>query len=597
MRRRERRNDVQVKGGGKMGHKRKRFSLSLSALTVICVIVASLAAVSSCIAIFASVYSRSLMRDAKVNSEQTVQQTAIAVNNNLEAMKNKLTAVRNILYESKEPDDFRSKTEALTKIQNDIFAVTVYDHEGNILSCTGSGNTLKKETYKDLSFDKALFEGAADFALSEPHVQTLFDGVYPWVVTLAIRTDRPVFGGGTYVAIDFSFSEIAKYIDKVGVGRHGYCYITDAEGNIIYHPQQQLIFSHLKSEDAGIVSSLSDGVHEDENVIYTLSTTYDRSWRIVGVSYTDELVTERQSQIFMSIVVSLLCYAAVSVAVLAVYAIIVNAPVRSLIKAMKAFENAADSFSYSSGNEAVTELQVLSDSFEHMSNRIKQLMERVRTEETELRKTELKALQAQINPHFLYNTLDSIQWMCEQGKNEDAMKMVSALAKLFRISISRGHELIPIKDELQHAKNYLVIQSYRYRNQFSYSFDIETRLEHYLCNKITVQPLIENAIYHGIDRMVDEGEIKISVKEAPDNKDDILITVEDNGVGMTEEQCRKILRKERSDSSGIGVKNVNDRLKIYFGEKYGLTIKSELDVGTIVTVRIPKIEAEAENEN
>ena len=597
MRRRERRNDVQVKGGGKMGHKRKRFSLSLSALTVICVTVASLAAVSSCIAIFASVYSRSLMRDAKVNSEQTVQQTAIAVNNNLEAMKNKLTAVRNILYESKEPDDFRSKTEALTKIQNDIFAVTVYDHEGNILSCTGSGNTLKKETYKDLSFDKALFEGAADFALSEPHVQTLFDGVYPWVVTLAIRTDRPVFGGGTYVAIDFSFSEIAKYIDKVGVGRHGYCYITDAEGNIIYHPQQQLIFSHLKSEDAGIVSSLSDGVHEDENVIYTLSTTYDRSWRIVGVSYTDELVTERQSQIFMSIVVSLLCCAAVSVAVVAVYAIIVNAPVRSLIKAMKAFENAADSFSYSSGNEAVTELQVLSDSFEHMSNRIKQLMERVRTEETELRKTELKALQAQINPHFLYNTLDSIQWMCEQGKNEDAMKMVSALAKLFRISISRGHELIPIKDELQHAKNYLVIQSYRYRNQFSYSFDIETRLEHYLCNKITVQPLIENAIYHGIDRMVDEGEIKISVKEAPDNKDDILITVEDNGVGMTEEQCRKILRKERSDSSGIGVKNVNDRLKIYFGEKYGLTIKSELDVGTIVTVRIPKIEAEAENEN
>lgn len=597
MRRRERRNDVQVKGGGKMGHKRKRFSLSLSALTVICVTVASLAAVSSCIAIFASVYSRSLMRDAKVNSEQTVQQTAIAVNNNLEAMKNKLTAVRNILYESKEPDDFRSKTEALTKIQNDIFAVTVYDHEGNILSCTGSGNTLKKETYKDLSFDKALFEGAADFALSEPHVQTLFDGVYPWVVTLAIRTDRPVFGGGTYVAIDFSFSEIAKYIDKVGVGRHGYCYITDAEGNIIYHPQQQLIFSHLKSEDAGIVSSLSDGVHEDENVIYTLSTTYDRSWRIVGVSYTDELVTERQSQIFMSIVVSLLCCAAVSVAVLAVYAIIVNAPVRSLIKAMKAFENAVDSFSYSSGNEAVTELQVLSDSFEHMSNRIKQLMERVRTEETELRKTELKALQAQINPHFLYNTLDSIQWMCEQGKNEDAMKMVSALAKLFRISISRGHELIPIKDELQHAKNYLVIQSYRYRNQFSYSFDIETRLEHYLCNKITVQPLIENAIYHGIDRMVDEGEIKISVKEAPDNKDDILITVEDNGVGMTEEQCRKILRKERSDSSGIGVKNVNDRLKIYFGEKYGLTIKSELDVGTIVTVRIPKIEAEAENEN
>ena len=241
-------------------------------------------------------------------------------------------------------------------------------------------------------------------------------------------------------------------------------------------------------------------------------------------------------------------------------------------------------------DDAIDEIKELEDSFEKM-------LERMNSSIIQEKKAYALALQAQMNPHFLYNTLDSIQWMCEQGKNEDAMKMVSALAKLFRISISRGHELIPIKDELQHAKNYLVIQSYRYRNQFSYSFDIETRLEHYLCNKITVQPLIENAIYHGIDRMVDEGEIKISVKEAPDNKDDILITVEDNGVGMTEEQCRKILRKERSDSSGIGVKNVNDRLKIYFGEKYGLTIKSELDVGTIVTVRIPKIEAEAENEN
>ena len=117
-----------------------------------------------------------------------------------------------------------------------------------------------------------------------------------------------------------------------------------------------------------------------------------------------------------------------------------------------------------------------------------------------------------------------------------------------------------------------------------------------MCNKITVQPLVENAIYHGIDRMVDEGEIKICVKTAPDCASDILITVSDNGVGMTAEQCRKILQKEKSDSSGIGVKNVNDRLVIYFGKKYGLTIESEPDVGTTVTVRIPKITKELENE-
>ena len=227
-----------------------------------------------------------------------------------------------------------------------------------------------------------------------------------------------------------------------------------------------------------------------------------------------------------------------------------------------------------------------------MTVKISELMDRVRREETELRKTELKALQAQINPHFLYNTLDSIQWMCEQGRTEDAAKMVSSLARLFRISISRGHELITIRDELRHAESYLVIQSYRYKDQFTYSFDVDPSLENCLCNKITVQPLIENAIYHGLDRNVEEGEIKISVKKAPDDENDILITVSDNGIGMTKEQCLSILKKERSDSSGIGVKNVNDRLKIYFGEKYGLSIESELDVGTTVTVRIPKKEGE-----
>ena len=174
--------------------------------------------------------------------------------------------------------------------------------------------------------------------------------------------------------------------------------------------------------------------------------------------------------------------------------------------------------------------------------------------------------------------------------------MVRALARLFRISISKGRELITIKEELQHAENYLIIQSYRYRNQFSYRIDADPALDGCLCNKITVQPLIENAIYHGLDRMVDEGKILITVKQAVNNENDILITVSDNGVGMTKEQCEKILKKERSDSGGIGVKNVNDRLKIYFGERYGLTIESELDVGTKVTARIPKLYKEAENE-
>ena len=166
--------------------------------------------------------------------------------------------------------------------------------------------------------------------------------------------------------------------------------------------------------------------------------------------------------------------------------------------------------------------------------------------------------------------------------------MVNALAQLFRISISKGHELIPIRSEVQHAKSYLQIQSVRYKDQFSYRFEVDESCLDYLCNKITLQPIIENAIYHGINGLVDEGEIVIRIES---QGDDILATVEDNGVGMEKEQIDAIFH--RSDSkSGIGIKNVNDRLKIWFGEAYGITIESVPDEGTRVIVRMPKKQKE-----
>ena len=210
----------------------------------------------------------------------------------------------------------------------------------------------------------------------------------------------------------------------------------------------------------------------------------------------------------------------------------VSHPIQSLVKAMQDFETNAEEFSYQPVHGS-REMLALSDSFDHMVVRIQDLMEKVRGEEITLRKTELKALQAQINPHFLYNTLDAIGWMCEEERSQDAVEMVNALARLFRISISKGHELIPIEKEVEHARSYLMIQNFRYKNQFTYSFHIEEACLPYLCNKITLQPIIENAIYHGINRMVDEGEIIIRIRE---EEGDIVFSVSDNGVGMSKEQ-------------------------------------------------------------
>ena len=239
------------------------------------------------------------------------------------------------------------------------------------------------------------------------------------------------------------------------------------------------------------------------------------------------------------------------------------------------------------------EYEILTDNLvkSFLEQRYKKLESSERT--FHVKALELMALQAQINPHFLYNTLDSIAWMCERGKNADAVQMVHALARLFRISISRGHELIPIEKELQHAEAYLQIQKYRYKNQFTYHFTVDESCLHCLCNKITLQPIIENAIVHGLDLMVDSGHIEITVK--PDG-DDILLIVADDGIGMEPEQVAALLQNEPSDRTGIGVKNVNDRLRIYFGADYGISIESAPYEGTTVTIRTPRVPEDREGD-
>ena len=314
----------------------------------------------------------------------------------------------------------------------------------------------------------------------------------------------------------------------------------------------------------------------------------DSGWRVVGVSYVDELVDRNMSEMVrLSLMLGVLVLVA---AVLTSWVLsnLLGRPLRGLAQAMERFETDADHFTYHPVG-GTREVQELSASFSHMVVRIQQLMVTVRQEEINLRKTELKALQAQINPHFLYNTLDSIAWMCEQGQNADAVQMVHALARLFRISISKGHELIPIAKEIEHAESYLQIQKYRYKNRFSYDFQVDPSCLDYLCNKITLQPIIENAINHGLDLLVEEGHIQVEVK--PDG-DDIVFRVIDDGVGMSPEQVQAIMNQKPKDHTGIGIRNVNDRLKIYFGKQYGLRIESVPDEGTCVEIRMPKVRQE-----
>lgn len=556
----------------------KNTSLSgvMTASVVMIVLVASLVALFS----FTSLYENSIEWSAITSSEQAVTQAK----NRIEEYTIDIHEVMGMIRENIGKEE-RTKNEFflnLMEIRSDIVAITAYDLEGNLLSCWSKGQKLKDKLYKNLSYIQ-LDKSNGDIYISKPHVESLFINYYPWVVTISQKMmDQQ--GQEIMISMDIRFSSIANYVDEIGIGQHGYCFITDVQGNIVYHPQQQLIYCGLKEENTEKITSLLDGTYTYDQVIYTIHTLQNSSWRIIGVSYVEEMITnkvEHMVYVLVSLVFIVLITAFISGMILSRA---FSRPVRSLTMAMEAFEKNTKDFRFEPV-EGSCEVHALSESFAHMVLQIQELMEKVRQEEMTLRKTELSALQAQINPHFLYNTLDSISWMCEEGRNKEAAEMIGALAKLFRISISKGHELITIERELQHAESYLKIQKYRYGSSFTYILDVDSSCYQYLCNKVTFQPLIENALYHGLD-MVDEGEIIIGVHQTDQ---EIILSVEDNGVGMTKEECEAIFSKEAHHKIGIGVKNVDDRIKIYFGEEYGLSIKSELDEGTKVEIRMPKV--------
>jgi two-component system sensor histidine kinase YesM len=220
-------------------------------------------------------------------------------------------------------------------------------------------------------------------------------------------------------------------------------------------------------------------------------------------------------------------------------------------------------------------------------------MDKVVEEQTAQRKSELKALQNQINPHFLYNTLDSIVFMAESGQMDEVRTMVVALAKFFRISISKGKTIITVKEELEHVKNYMIIESIRYKDTFTFHIDLEEGCEDYLAMKLMLQPFVENSIYHGLKNLEDEGIIDIKVYK----EDDFLYyVVKDNGYGMRQSKIDELYERMRNDdvTNSVGIKNVYQRLKLYFGDKADIIIESELDEYTKFIIKTPIIREELE---
>ncbi len=437
---------------------------------------------------------------------------------------------------------------------------------------------------------------------STPHVQYIFDNnenQYRWVITLT-RAVEITYGTSTeqgILLIDIRYNSLAQILENITLGNQGYLYMISNDGELIYHPRMQLIATGQAAENTIAAADYQDGSYREKyegewRDINVKSVGYT-GWRLMSVTPEKGLSLDNlKMRLFLVFVLA--AFLLVLILINTFISSRITIPIQKLEKSVNAIEaGELDTEVYMGGSY---EIRHLGRSIGDMAKRIKELMEDIVAEHESKRRNEFDILQSQINPHFLYNTLDIIVWMIENEQKQEAVKVVTALARFFRISLSKGRSIITVRDELEHVRNYLMIQQMRFKNKFVFQIEAKEDVLNLVSLKLMLQPLVENAIYHGMEFMDGDGEICVEVyREAQE----LRFLVRDNGLGMTEKQVEALLGEEHHVSSkrgsGIGVKNVMERIKLYFGDDYGLSIWSEPDEGTTITIRLPvQIYAETE---
>lgn len=476
-----------------------------------------------------------------------------------------------------------------------IVSIAVFKEDGQLVTATPLSKLKKTAQPQNEDWFQNATGQIENLHFSTPHVQKLFDDVdykYKWVVSLSRAVELTTGGEieSGVLLVDMNFSGIEQICKNVNLGQTGYIYLIGRDGEIIYHPRQQLIYSNLLSENNSEFSDVEDGNYVDildgQKRLTTVKTLGYTGWKIIGVTPINETFADSsQITIFILFVVFL----AIILLVFAntfISAKIAD-PIKALENSVKELEKGTENVNIAIGGSY--EIQHLGKTIKSMVEQMHKLMGDIVFEQELKRQTELDALQAQINPHFLYNTLDSIVWMVENERYQEAITMVTSLAGFFRISLSKGKNIITVKDELKHAENYITIQHMRFKDKFTFKINADEEVMDFVTIKLVIQPLIENAVYHGMEFMDGDGEIIVNAYKK-DNE--LYIDVIDNGMGIPPEIAEQLLTKgsrAKGKGSGVGLKNVQERIQIYFGKEYGLSIISEPDEGTLIRIHLPCI--------
>lgn len=461
---------------------------------------------------------------------------------------------------------------------NNLVSAVVITKDGRILSNEShlemktSHNMIEERWYKQAIMSKArpTLTSARKEKLSPKRENLVVS------VTQEIRDDKNKNIG--VVRLDIDYRAIEKYLSTLKLGKKGYAFIVDGNGNIVYHPDEGVFTSDKLKQKYMEDLHKKDGYGKDYLRYVKHEKIPDSDWKIVGVATLDELKTIKSTLLKTVLLTSIFT---IIIAAFGIFFVISRwgRPIKRLQRVMNSIEGGKQEVR--AEEEGSVEIRDLAVNFNRMLDKIDGLMGEIKEKEQDIREYELKALVGQINPHFLYNTLDTIIWMAEFNDGESVVETTKSLAKYFRLSLNQGNEKISLKDEIDHVRQYLFIQKKRYGEKLNYRIEELPQFGDFVLPKLVLQPIVENAIYHGIKELNRPGNIDIVVEQ---KEDFLTVTVRDDGKGFEQSSVKEGMLYRLG---GVGVKNVDKRLKLFFGAEYRMEICSEKDKFTEVTFFFP----------
>lgn len=482
---------------------------------------------------------------------------------------------------------------AIAGTRSDLVNIVLLRNDGGFVANREHIGLTPYWDYRDSDWYRKTIDAKGKPVMSSSRVENVIAGEHRWVVSLS----RGIYEQGRLLGvllIDLNFKTISDICSSLSSGSDGYIFIVGADNRLVYHPQQRLIYSDIKTERLDLVRR-TENVQSiiSEGTIYSSTLIKSAGWVIVSVFDTNNLITFSPTMVLAYIGIGSF-FALVALIISLRASKRLTDPILSLKNSMQQFQQG--DFDAKATIEVNNEIADLGDQFNTMTDRIKNLIENGRLIEEQKRKSEIQALQSQIRPHFLYNTLESIIWMASVGEQAKVIEMTSSLAKLMRASASDANELVNVQTEIDYVTNYLRIQKMRYQDKLQYRIEVDPEVQSAKILRLTLQPLVENAIYHGIKPLRGKGLVIIAVSS---EQQSLLIRIADNGVGFSPEAAERLTDQTPRNDDSIGLSNVNDRIKLFFGTDYGVTIKSAQDsqilsdfpeadgVRTIVTIRLP----------